>query len=254
MSGYISKKAKTEGFSEKGAVILGETSIGLNTLIGKNVIIGYPVEKSLRTLKLPDEFDASIYDAVSRGSKIGKNCIIRSGTVIYESVELGNNVRTGHNVLIREGTTIGDETLVGSSSKLDGAVKVGKAVKIQSNAYLPHLTIIEDGVFIAPNVCFTNDPYPQSERLIGVIVERNALICANATLLAGIRIGKSAVVGAGAVVTRDVASESVVVGNPARFLMTRKEFEEKKNRWNKATENMIKELMHDSRSDEKCLS
>jgi acetyltransferase-like isoleucine patch superfamily enzyme len=235
MSSYISKKAKNEGFIEKGAVILGETSIGLGTLIGKNVIIGYPAEKSLRTLKLPNEFDAGSYDTVSRGSKIGMNCIIRSGTVIYESVELGNSVRTGHNVLVREGSTVGDGTLVGSSSKLDGAVKVGKEVKIQSNAYLPHLTVIEDGVFIAPNVCFTNDPYPQSERLIGVIVERNAVICANATLLPGIRIGKSAVVGAGAVVTKDVTPESVVVGNPARFLMTRKEFEEKKSKWNKET-------------------
>jgi acetyltransferase-like isoleucine patch superfamily enzyme len=233
MSGYISKKAKIEGFVEKDAVILGETSIGLNTLIDQNVIIGYPIEKSLGTLKLSGKFDAVIYDAVSKGSKIGKNCIVRSGTVIYESVELGNGIRTGHNVLIREGSTVGDETLIGSYSKLDGAVKVGKAVKIQSNAYLPHLTVIEDGVFIAPNVCFTNDPYPQSERLIGVIVEENALICANATLLAGVRIGKSAVVGAGAVVIEDVAPESVVVGNPARFLMARREFEEKKGRWNK---------------------
>jgi len=233
MSGYISRKAKIEGFIEKGAVILGETTIGLNTIVAENVIIGYPAEKSLRTLKFSREFDASTYDDVSKGSKIGKNCIIRSGTVIYESAELGNGVRTGHNVLIREGSTVGDETLVGSSSKLDGAVKVGKAVKIQSNAYLPHLTVIEDGVFVAPNVCFTNDPYPQSERLIGVTVEGNALICANATLLAGVRIGKNAVVGAGAVVTRDVAAESVVVGNPAKFLMTRKEFDEKRIKWNK---------------------
>jgi acetyltransferase-like isoleucine patch superfamily enzyme len=235
MSGYISKKAKNEGFIEKGAVILGETSIGVGTLIGKNVIIGYPSEKSLRTLKLPNEFDPNSYDAVSKGSKIGRNCIIRSGAIIYESVELGNNVKTGHNILIREGSTVDDGTLVGSSSKLDGAVKVGKDVKIQSNAYLPHLTVIEDGVFIAPNVCFTNDPYPQSERLFGVFVERDAVICANATLLAGVRIGKSAVVGAGAVVTREVTPESVVVGNPARFLMTRKEYEEKKSIWNKET-------------------
>jgi len=130
---------------------------------------------------------------------------------------------------------VGDDSLVGSSSKLDGTVKIGKAVIIQSNAYLPHLTAIEDGVFIAPNVCFTNDPYPLSKRLIGVTVEKDALICANSTLLAGIRVAKGAVVGAGSVVTKDVAPETVVVGNPARFLMTRKEFEEKRAKWNKAT-------------------
>jgi acetyltransferase-like isoleucine patch superfamily enzyme len=235
MSSYISPKTKNEGFIEKGAVVLGETTIGLGTIIAGNVVVGFPVEKSLRTLKLSSKFDANIYDAVSKGSKVGKNCIIRSGTIIYETAEIGDKVRTGHNVLIREGSTIGDESLVGSSSKLDGTVKVGKAVIIQSNAYLPHLTVIEDGVFVAPNVCFTNDPYPQSKRLVGVTVEKDAIICANSTLLAGIIIGKNAVIGAGAVVTKDVAPESVVVGNPARFIMTRKEFEEKRKKWNKTT-------------------
>jgi len=235
MSGYISPKTKNEGFIEKGAVVLGETTIGLGTMIAGNVVVGFPVEKSLRTLKFPSKFDASIYDTVSKGSKVGKNCIIRFGTIIYETAEIGDKVRMGHNVLIREGSTVGDESLVGSSSKLDGTVKVGKAVIIQSNAYLPHLTVIEDGVFVAPNVCFTNDPYPQSKRLIGVTVKKDAIICANSTLLAGVRVGKNAVVGAGAVVTKDVAPETVVVGNPARFLMTRKEFDEKRKKWNKKT-------------------
>lgn len=235
MSGYISPQAKNEGSVEKGAVVLGKTTIGLGSLIAANVVVGYPVEKSLKALNLPKEFDASTYDAVSRGSKIGRNCILRSGTIVYETAEIGDRVRTGHNVLVREGSTVGDDSLVGSSSKLDGTVKIGKAVIIQSNAYLPHLTAIEDGVFIAPNVCFTNDPYPLSKRLIGVTVEKDALVCANSTLLAGIRVAKGAVVGAGSVVTKDVAPETVVVGNPARFLMTRKEFEEKRAKWNKAT-------------------
>jgi acetyltransferase-like isoleucine patch superfamily enzyme len=235
MSGYISPRARNEGSVEKGTVVLGETIIGSGTIIASNVVVGYPVEKSLRTLKLPKTFDAGAYDVASKGSRIGKNCIVRSGTVIYETAELGDRVRTGHNVLIREGSTVGDDSLIGSSSKLDGAVKVGKAVITQSNAYLPHLTVIEDGVFVAPNVCFTNDPYPQSKRLIGVTVEKDALICANSTLLAGIKVGKGAVVGAGSVATKDVAPETVVVGNPARFLMTRKEFEEKRTKWNKTT-------------------
>ena len=233
MTSHISQKTKNEGFIEKSAIVLGETTIGLGSIIAENVIIGFPIEKSLRTLKLLSEFDVNLYDIISKGSKIVKNCIIRSGTVIYETVELGDKVRTGHNVLIREGSIIGNESLVGSSSKLDGTVKIGKAVIIQSNAYLPHLTVIEDNVFVAPNVCFTNDPYPQSKHLIGVTVEKDAIICANSTLLAGVRIGKNAVVGAGAVVTKNVAPESVVIGNPARFLMTSKEFEEKRKKWKK---------------------
>ncbi len=68
----------------------------------------------------------------------------------------------------------------------------------------------------------------------GVLVEEKAIICANATILAGVRIGKNAVVGAGAVVTKNVPADSVVVGSPARFHMTREEFEEKRGAWETA--------------------
>jgi len=231
--GFVSPKALVEGYIEKDAIILGPTSIGSETLIGKDVIVGYPTEKTLKSSAFSHPFDIRRYDEISKGAIIGKGCIIRSGTVIYETVTIGNKVRTGHNVLIREGSTIGEESLIGSSTKLDGTVKIGRRVSVQSNAYLPHLTAIEDDVFIAPNVCFTNDPYPQSKRLIGVVVEKNAIICANATLVAGVKIGKNAVVGAGAVVTKDVPPDSVVLGNPARFYMTRKEFDEKRETWEK---------------------
>jgi len=187
MKGFISQKAQIEGCVEPSAVILGETLVGSNTFIDRDVIIGYPVEDTLRILRLSRSFNVKGLDDHSRGAKIGRECIIRSGTVIYETATLGDKVRTGHN-------------------------------------YLPHLTVIEDDVFIAPNVCFTNDPYPQSGRLVGSVVEKNAVICANATLLPGVRIGQNAVVAAGSVVTKNVAPSQVVAGNPARFLMSREEF------------------------------
>ncbi|RJS76936.1 N-acetyltransferase [Candidatus Bathyarchaeota archaeon] len=233
MKGFISQKAQIEGCVEPSAVILGETVVGSNTFIDRDVIIGYPVEDTLRILRLSRSFNVKGLDDHSRGAKIGRECIIRSGTVIYETATLGDKVRTGHNVLVREGTTVREETLIGTSVKLDGAVKIGRRVKIQSNAYLPHLTVIEDDVFIAPNVCFTNDPYPQSGRLVGSVVEKNAVICANATLLPGVRIGQNAVVAAGSVVTKNVAPSQVVAGNPARFLMSREEFDRKRQVWEK---------------------
>ncbi len=229
--GFVSSKAMVQGVLEEDAVILGPTTIGLGTLIGKGVMVGYPVEKTIRALDLSKPSAFQRYDAVSGGAAIGKECIIRSGSVIYETVAIGDGVRTGHNVLIREGSTVGEQTLIGSSAKLDGTVKMGRRVKIQSNAYLPHLTVIGDDVFIAPNVCFTNDLYPQSRHLIGVVVEKNAIICANATLIAGIRVGEGAVVGAGAVATKDVPANSVVLGNPARFYMSRREFDAKRDAW-----------------------
>jgi len=230
MTRFISPNAIVNGCVED-AIILGKTEIGKETYVGGNVIIGYPIEKTLRSLLAAGKLDLRRISGASKGAKIGRECIIRSGTVIYENVIMKDHVRTGHNVLIRDGSIIGEGSLIGTGTILDGTVKIGNRVNIQSNAYLPHMTVIEDDVFIAPNVCFTNDPYPQSGRLIGVRVEREAIICANATLLPGIRIGKRSVVGAGSVVTKDVPSDSVVLGNPARFHMTREEFDKRRDLW-----------------------
>jgi len=230
MTRFISQKAIVDGYVED-SIILGETIIGAGTIIGRNVVIGHPTERTLKNLVASGKIDLENFSKASKGAKIGKVCIIRSGTVIYEDVMIRDHVRTGHNVLIREGSTIGEGSLIGTGTLLDGAVKIGSYVRIQSNVYLPHLTTVEDDVFIAPNVCFTNDPYPESRRLVGVRVEKGAIICANATILPGICIGERAVVGAGSVVTRDVPKDHVVFGNPARFHMTREEFDKKRKLW-----------------------
>jgi len=231
---FVSPKARVNGRLEGENIILGPTVIGENSLIGKNVIVGYPARKSIKAFQFPESFSIEKYDSISKGAKVGGNCIIRSGTIIYETVSISDCVETGHNVLIREGSVVGEKTLVGSSTQLDGTVKVGKNVNIQSNAYIPHLTVIGDGVFIAPNVCFTNDPYPTSKRLRGVVVEKDAIIGANSSIMAGVRIGENAVVGAGAVVTRNAPANTVVIGAPARPYMTRKEYDEKRLRWEEA--------------------
>jgi len=222
--GYISKRAIIRGVASESAVILGCSEVGEETFLDEFVCIGYPRrEKLLRSSRMLKELDE-----LSSGAKIGSGCIIRSHTVIYEDVEIGDRVETGHHVLIREGSRIGSDSRIGSYAKLDGRVEVGSRVSIQSGAYLPHLTIVEDEVFIGPEVIVTNDPYPVSRRLLGVRIARGAIIGAGAVILAGVEIGERAVVGAGAIVTRSIPAGMVAYGCPARIMMTRDEYDERR--------------------------
>ncbi len=90
--------------------------------------------------------------------------------------------------------------------------------KVEGMAYIPPLTVIGDGVFLGPGVIFTNDPYPMSDRMVGVIVKDDAIVCAGAMLKAGITVGERAVIGMGAVVTKDVPEHGVVVGIPGNVI------------------------------------
>ena len=230
---FVSSRAHVQGYLEGEGIVLGPSTIGAKTLLGLHVIVGYPVRKKIQAFPFSGSFNIERFDDISTGAKIGRNCIIRSGTIVYEDVRLGNCVETGHNALIREGSTIGGGTRIGSGSQLDGTVRVGKDVAIQSNVYLPHLTVIEDDVFLGPNVVVTNDPYPPSKRRVGVTIEKGAAIGANACIVVPAKVGKDSIVGAGAVVTRDVPPSMVVIGAPAKPYITRRQFDRRRIQWEK---------------------
>jgi acetyltransferase-like isoleucine patch superfamily enzyme len=234
---FISKRATLGKVLLEGEnIIFGSSQIGDDTILGRNVVIGYPCRSSLRkglnwsTIKT---FDPDIYDNISAGAKLGKTSTIRSGTVIYERVSAGENLETGHNVLIREDTKIGDNSRVGSSTIIDGGVSIGHRVVIQSEAYLPPTTTVEDDVFLAPRVTVTNDLYPPTPKFTGVTLKRGAIIGANAILIAGITVGEEAFVAAGALVTRDVSPGTVVMGAPARPKMSIEEYRKKRKEYEK---------------------
>jgi len=140
--------------------------------------------------------------------------------MIDSNVKLGKNVRIFSRELVNIfDCQIGDDTFVGPFVEITRGVTIGKKCKIESHSFICTAVKIEDEVFIGHGVMFTNDLYPRVDRQVRylpTIVGRGASIGSNATIVAGVSIGEYAVIGAGATVTRDVASYSIVAGNPAR--------------------------------------
>ena len=153
---------------------------------------------------------------------IGDGSVIRSHTVIYAGNTIGRNFQTGNKVNIRELNTIGNNVSVGTLSVIEHHVEIADNVRIHTQVFIPEFSVLEEGCWIGPNVVFTNAKYPLSpgvkDQLAGPIIRKGAKIGANATLLPGVVIGENALVGAGAVVVRDVPAGAVVVGNPARMV------------------------------------
>jgi acetyltransferase-like isoleucine patch superfamily enzyme len=173
--------------------------------------------------------DFSLVGVAPRGAQegelpttIGERAVIRSHTVIYAGNVIGRNFQTGNKVNIRESNRIGDNVSIGTLSVVEHHVDIGNNVRIHTQVFIPEFSVLEDGCWIGPNVVLTNAKYPLSpgvkDSLAGPVVRRNAKIGANVTLLPGVVIGEGALVGAGAVVVRDVPAGAVVVGNPARVI------------------------------------
>ena len=138
------------------------------------------------------------------------------------SDNVGQGTRVWQFAVILKGAVVGSDCNICAHTFIENDVVVGDRVTVKSGVYLWAGTRIGDDVFIGPNATFTNDVFPRSKyypaQFTGVVIEEGASIGANATLLPGVTIGKRAMVGAGAVVTKDVPAETVVVGNPARVI------------------------------------
>jgi acetyltransferase-like isoleucine patch superfamily enzyme len=142
---------------------------------------------------------------------------------------LGQGVRIFHPTLVNiYGCTIGDDTQIGPFVEIQNRVIIGKRCKIQSHSFICEGVTLADGVFVGHGVMFTNDLYPRAITeagelktredwsLVPTYIDEGVGIGSNATIICGVRIGKFALVGAGAVVTKDVPPYAIVVGVPAK--------------------------------------
>ena len=150
---------------------------------------------------------------------------------ISEKAKIGSNVKIWHFAYVGDNTEIGDNVKIGSLAHVDYDVKVGENTMIEGLVYIPPMSRIGKNVFIGPSVSLTNDPFPPSEKLVGVTIEDNAIIGSGAIIKAGVTIGKNSVVAMGAVVTKDVASDTVVMGVPAKPSYSREEYDKKQLNW-----------------------
>jgi len=134
---------------------------------------------------------------------------------------IGTGTKIWQFVVILKGARIGVDCNICANTLIEGNVIVGDRVTLKSGVQLWDGTRIEDDVFLGPNATFTNDTYPRSKNNIEfceTTVKKGASIGANATILPGVVIGERAMVGAGAVVTKDVPPNAIVVGNPATII------------------------------------
>jgi acetyltransferase-like isoleucine patch superfamily enzyme len=149
---------------------------------------------------------------------LGPEARLRSGTVIYAGSEIGSGFETGHHVIVREGTRIGDQVSVWSGTVIDYGCVIGSRVKIHCNCYVAQFTELEDDVFLAPGVTIANDLFPGHPRsanaMAGPLIRAGAQIGVNVTILPYVTIGEGAIIGAGSVVTKDIAPGMVAYGNP----------------------------------------
>jgi UDP-2-acetamido-3-amino-2,3-dideoxy-glucuronate N-acetyltransferase len=142
---------------------------------------------------------------------------------------LGPGTKVWHQAQVREGAVLGSNCILGKGAYVDFDVHIGDNVKIQNRASIYHGVTLENGVFVGPHAIFTNDKMPRAISPDGslksdddwelgyILVKEGASIGAGAIIVAGVTIGRFAMVGAGAVVTKEVPDYGLVYGNPARL-------------------------------------
>ena len=148
---------------------------------------------------------------------------------VSDGAEIGPGTRIWSQVQVREGATVGAECILGKGAYIDTKVRIGDRCKLQNGVFVFHGFNLEDGVFLGPGVMLLNDKHPRAINADGslksdsdwtvseAVVRYGAAVGGGAVVLPGVSIGRFAMVGSGAVVTREVPDHAIVFGNPARL-------------------------------------
>lgn len=152
-----------------------------------------------------------------------KNYSVHPSSFIDDNVKIGEGTKIWHFCHIMSGARIGKNCKIGQNVFIDRDVKIGNNVKIQNNVSIYRGVTLEDNVFCGPSMVFTNVMNPRSayprdiSEYKKTLVKKGATIGANATIVCGTTLGRSAFIGAGTVVTKDVPDYALVYGNPAKL-------------------------------------
>lgn len=180
-----------------------------NAVIGDGTLIEEDVRVGFR------------YHAACGRAVIGKNGILRAGTLIYGDVKIGDYFQSGHYTVIRAKVRIGDYCTVCHHSTLEGLIHFGDGVRIMSHVYIPSRTWFGNHVFVGPGVTFLNARMPGREAVMttprGATIKDDVMIGGGCTILAGVTIGERSFIAAGAVVTKDIPPRSFVAGVPGKI-------------------------------------
>lgn len=184
-------------------------SVGPYTIIHDNVEIG-------DNSSIGSHCEIGVATSLGDGSplRIGDGANIRSHSILYESSSFGDKLVTGHRITVRENTRAGHNLQIGTLCDIQGDCTIGDYVRFHSNVHIGKCSVIEDFVWIFPYVVLTNDPHPPSNVLKGVTLRRFSVVATMSTVLPGVEVGEGALIGACTNVTRDVAPQRIVSGNP----------------------------------------
>jgi len=189
------------------AIVYPGTVLGEGVKVLEGAVVGKQPSLSPRSTAKRDPLPPA---------EIGDGTIVSTGAIVFAGTRIGARVIVGDQACVRD-------VVVGRGSLVENDTTIGALTKIQANAYITAYSTLEDNVFIAPRVITTTDNFMgrterRHELIKGPTVRRGARVGGGAILCPGIVVGEEAFVGAGAVVTRDVAPRMLVVGNPARVL------------------------------------